>query len=221
MKKYLPKDSTIEQACDWLSSVTNEEWSLPRLLECGLTPWFWLDYSLDALPEIFESRFEGYQTPVLFSGDTNRTQFGASDVRVTMIKRPDGLFISIPQGWHVGLHELRFKRVQIEQEAARLRNGSLLTAPVAQCLDNSPPEKWARGLKLVAWNVASNLVKEGNKITAPAMWEGMALANHVKVSSNTLRYQLANAKLIGGEAEVKESTVKKDWCGQLKSLFSG
>lgn len=82
------------------------------------------------------------------------------------------------------------------------------------------PDKWSRGMKLVAWDVAHGLVNGGHTLSGPALWEGMAKDDRVKPSGNTLRFKVADAKLKTGEAEVKESTIKKDWFGQLKKLLT-
>ena len=84
----------------------------------------------------------------------------------------------------------------------------------------NPPEKWGKGLKRIAWEAADLLMRDNGKISGPALWEAMAKNSGVKHTNGTLRYQKADASLQSGETEVKASTVKKDWCGQLKRLFS-
>ncbi len=68
---YLPKDATIEEACNWLQAKTGQTWVLPRLLECHLRPHFWLDYK-PGYPAIYGDRIEGYQTRMMFQGDLCR-----------------------------------------------------------------------------------------------------------------------------------------------------
>ena len=86
--------------------------------------------------------------------------------------------------------------------------------------EKEAPEKWARGLKLIAWRAALKLSEGGSKVSGPALWEEMVKADSVSVSTNTLRYKAADAKLTQGEAEVKSTTVQRDWVRQLKQLLS-
>ena len=81
---YLPKDATIEESCNWLQAKTGQTWVLPRLLECHLTPHFWLDYK-PGYPAIYGDRIEGYQTRMMFHGDICRLESDRSDALVNML----------------------------------------------------------------------------------------------------------------------------------------
>lgn len=132
---YLPKNATTEQACAWLSAKTGEDWVLSRLLECGLMPWFWMDYTPEAPSEIFGRRHEGYQAPVLFFGDTHRLEFVGTDALVTMTRTHDGKIFKAEPGIPVPASELRFMREDVEALAAKVGAGK--TAPA----ENSKRQK--------------------------------------------------------------------------------
>jgi hypothetical protein len=110
MSDYLPKDATIEQACKWLQAKTGQTWILPRLLECHLTPYFWLDYK-PGYP------IEGYQTRMMFQGDLSRLESDGTYALVNMFAAHDGALIKVEPGVQVPLAELRFKREHIERVA--------------------------------------------------------------------------------------------------------
>ena len=40
---YLPKRANITRACEWLAAETDEQWTLPRLLDYASMRWVWLD----------------------------------------------------------------------------------------------------------------------------------------------------------------------------------
>lgn len=115
---YLPEYASIEQSCDWLQARTNKAWSPSRLLECGLMPWFWLDYS-PAYPDIFAGRVEGYMAPMIFTGDLHRLAVAGSDVLINMTRTIAGELIKIEPGLRAPLTEIRFKR----EDVARLVEG--------------------------------------------------------------------------------------------------
>lgn len=98
-------------------------------------------------------------------------------------------------------------------------SGAVFDSPVER--SDTAPAKWSRGMKGIAWQVAQELVSGGNAITGPALWEGMVAHGGAAVSGNVIRFKAADAKLSSGETEVMASTVKKDWCGQLKKVFTG
>jgi len=118
---YLPKDATIEQACNWLQTKTGETWLLPRLLECHLTPYFWLDYK-PGYPTVYGERIEGYQTRMMFQGDLCRLESDGADALVNMFAAHDGSLVKIEPGMRVPLSDLRFKRDRVER-VAEIING--------------------------------------------------------------------------------------------------
>jgi hypothetical protein len=117
---YLPKLATIEQACAWLHAKTGGIWILARLLEMGLTPWFWLDYSPTAPSKIFNGRFEGYLAPMVFAGDTHRLEADGTDALVNITRTSEGELLKIEPGMRVPLSELRFKREDLQNLVATL-----------------------------------------------------------------------------------------------------
>jgi len=114
-KPYLPNRATIQESCLWLEAETGEHWTLPRLLECGMQPHFWLDFS-PGYPAIFGSRTEGYLAPMIFQGDIDRLSTERSDVvLVTWTLAHDGTPIKAlePHAWPVSIDDLRFLRKDI------------------------------------------------------------------------------------------------------------
>ena len=130
---YLPKDATIEQACNWLQAKTGQTWILPRLLECHLTPHFWLDYK-QGYPAVYGDRIEGYQTHMMFQGDLCRLESDGSDALVNMFAAHDGSLIKTEPGLLVPLSELRFKRDRVERVAEIINN----TAPAQNSATHAP-----------------------------------------------------------------------------------
>ena len=113
---YLPKDATIEEACNWLQAKTGQTWVLPRLLECHLRPHFWLDYK-PGYPAIYGDRIEGYQTRMMFQGDLCRLESDRGDALVNMFTAHDGTLVKVEPGLRVPLSELKFKRECVERVA--------------------------------------------------------------------------------------------------------
>jgi hypothetical protein len=113
---YLPKDATIEEACNWLQAKTGQTWTLARLLECHLTPHFWLDYK-PGYPAIYGDKIEGYQTRMIFQGDLCRLESDRGDALVNMFTAHDGTLVKVQPGLRVPLSELRFKRESVERVA--------------------------------------------------------------------------------------------------------
>ena len=99
---YLPKDATIEEACNWLQAKTGQTWVLPRLLECHLTPHFWLDYK-PGYPTIYGDRIEGYQTRMIFQGDLCRLESDRGDALVNMFTAHDGTLVKVQPALRVPL----------------------------------------------------------------------------------------------------------------------
>lgn len=108
---YLPKYATIEQACAWLNSQTDSTWVLPRLLESGSNPWFWLDFN-PAYPELSGGRQEGHMARMVSHGDLQRLEADGTAL-VTMFSAHDGSIVKTPVGFGVPLSDLRFARADI------------------------------------------------------------------------------------------------------------
>jgi len=112
-QNYLPKLATTAEACAWLQDMTGEPWTLARLIEHTLMPWFWLDYRADA-DAVFSGHKQGYLAPLCFAGDAGRLAAGGRDVLVTMTRNTAGALIAIPPGGLVlPVDDLRFRRDDI------------------------------------------------------------------------------------------------------------
>lgn len=112
-KDYLPKHATAAQACEWLQVKSGDNWTLARLIEHGLMPWFWLDYK-PGYPAIFGNRVEGYLAPMVFTGDTQRLEVDGTDALVNMTRTHDGVIMKVEPGMRVSIAELRFKREDVQ-----------------------------------------------------------------------------------------------------------
>lgn len=105
----LPKVATIEQACNWLRAQSGTDWTLARLLESGLMPWFWLDYT-PGYAALFGNRLEGYLAPMVFAGDSQRLEADGGQALVNMTRTHDGDIAQVAPGIRVPLSDLRFQR---------------------------------------------------------------------------------------------------------------
>jgi hypothetical protein len=130
---YLPKDATIEEACNWLQAKTGQTWVFARLLECHLTPHFWLDYK-PGYPTIYGDRIEGYQTRMIFQGDLCRLESDRGDALVNMFTAHDGTLVKVQPGLRVPLSELKFKRESVERVAEIINK----TAPTQSAATPAP-----------------------------------------------------------------------------------
>ncbi len=138
---YLPKDATIEEACNWLQAKTGQTWVLARLLECHLTPHFWLDYK-PGYPAIYGNKIEGYQTRMMFQGDLCRLESDRGDALVNIFTAHDGTLVKVQPALRVPLSELKFKRESVERVAEIInkaaRPQAATPAPVADSASNAP-----------------------------------------------------------------------------------
>lgn len=119
MTDYIPKLATIEQSCEWLRARLGGVWILPRLLECHLKPYFWIDYKPE-YQQIFGGKVEGYLTWMIFASDVYRLEVDGTNALVNMFTTHDGTPVKIEPGWIVPLSELRFKREALERVASIL-----------------------------------------------------------------------------------------------------
>jgi len=117
MTDYLPKDATIEQACNWLQAKTGQTWLLPRLIESGLRPYVWLGND-PAHPYLFENRPAGYQVQVMFQDDLTRLEADGT-CTLTMFYKPDGQLVKVEPSGVIPLSELKFKREDIHELAVQ------------------------------------------------------------------------------------------------------
>ena len=150
---YLPKDATIEEACNWLQAKTGQTWVLARLLECHLTPHFWLDYK-PGYPAIYGDKIEGYQTRMIFQGDLCRLESDRGDALVNMFTAHDGTLVKVQPGLRVPLSELKFKRESVERVAEiinKTAQNAATPAPVAGiATNNATPDPERRLARLRA-----------------------------------------------------------------------
>ena len=143
---YLPKDATIEEACNWLQAKTGQTWVLARLLECHLRPHFWLDYK-PGYPTIYGDRIEGYQTRMIFQGDLCRLESDRGDALVNMFTAHDGTLVKVQPGLRVPLSELKFKRESVERVAEIINKAAQpLAATPAPVAKETPAERRPGGL---------------------------------------------------------------------------
>ena len=119
MPDYIPKLATIEQSCEWLRARLGGVWILPRLLECHLKPYFWINFE-PGYPQIFGGKVEGYLAWMIFAGDVHRLEADGTNALVNMFPAHDGTLVKIEPGWTVPLSELKFKREDLERVASIL-----------------------------------------------------------------------------------------------------
>jgi hypothetical protein len=118
----LPFRATTEEACAWLAQQTGTPWTLPRLLEHGLTPYVWLDYDA-AYPELFGDANGGYAAPIFFEDDIARLAAGSEDVLITRTKDAYKIATRLPEpGFRRPLDQLRFQKKDLERLAGKLKH---------------------------------------------------------------------------------------------------
>lgn len=151
---YLPKQATISEACEWLQDETGEHWTLVRLIEHGLMPWFWLDYQAGWPDAVFNGCHEGYLAPLCFGGDTQRLAAGVSDVLVTMSRTQSGELFKLevsPNAVSFPIDDLRFLRDDITQLAGKLSKPANAPAAKVQAgAITSPSDDWKDKARAIA-----------------------------------------------------------------------
>ena len=116
--------ATTDEACAWLAQQTGTTWTLARLIESGLIPYVWLDYSAD-YPELFGDATGGYPAPIFYEADTQRLAAGSDDVLITFTKDADKIAIQLaPPGIRAALDSLRFLQKDIARLADDLKRAS-------------------------------------------------------------------------------------------------
>ena len=123
---YLSKHSSISEACTWLEIETKMDWSLKKLLEHGVMPWFWLDFKHGLPNMIFEGRIEGYLAPVVFASDVDRIAADGSEALVNMTRTYSGEMFKIDPPIRFSVDELRFLRDDIK-DLVTLQNDAIST----------------------------------------------------------------------------------------------
>jgi hypothetical protein len=118
----LPYRATTAEACAWLARQTASPWTLPRLLEHGLTPYVWLDYD-PAYPALFGDANGGYAAPIFFEDDIARLAAGSEDVLITLTKDAYKIVARLPEpGFRRPLDHLRFQKKDLEKLAGKLKH---------------------------------------------------------------------------------------------------
>lgn len=116
--------ATTEEACAWLAQQTGTSWTLASLIECGLIPYVWLDYSAE-YPELFGDATGGYPAPVFYELDTQRLAAGSEDVLITFTKDADKLPVQLAApGIRAPLQALRFLQKDLLRLAKELKQAS-------------------------------------------------------------------------------------------------
>lgn len=127
----LQQRATTAESCQWLSEQTGTPWNLARLLEHGLTPYVWVDYS-DEYADLFAEGITGYSAPVVYIEDTERLAAGSDDVLIRFTRDSDRIAIKLKEpGMRMPLDTLRFFQRDIEQLADALLNPPEPEAPPA------------------------------------------------------------------------------------------
>jgi hypothetical protein len=139
----LPNRASTEQACLWLAGQTGTPWTLARLLEHGLTPYVWLDYS-DTYAALFFDGVTGYPAPIFFVDDIARLAAGSNDVLIRHTRSSDTITAKIPgDGMRLPLAALLF----LQRDVARLAEAILHPPePVPEPAPPSVPPDLLKGL---------------------------------------------------------------------------
>jgi hypothetical protein len=204
---YLPKHATDIEACDWLKAQTRERWTLARLLENGLMPWFWLDYK-PGYPAIFGDHIEGYLAPMVFTGDTQRLEADGSHALVNMTRTYDGVVMKVEPGITVSIKELRFKREDLQALSSALKNPAPTVAEVAAASskpgrDGKAATNWKLQVQIETTDLFKRLRKAGASPTVQstvyemAKWcrdNNVKTRNGIYPSANYLRTHVLGGK---------------------------
>jgi hypothetical protein len=120
--KKLPSWATTEKTTLWLDEKTGSVWNLARLLEHGLTPHVWLDYS-DEHSGLFAEGITRYPAPIFFVEDIKRLSDGSSDVLIRMTRDSDRISFKLkPPGITKPIDALRFYHLDIAKLAEEILN---------------------------------------------------------------------------------------------------
>ena len=135
----VPNNATTEETCSWLSAQTGKPWNLARLLEAGITPHVWLDYS-DEYAGLFAEGITRYPAPIFFIEDTQRLIAGSADVLIRMTRDSDRISFKLkPPGITMPLEALRFFQRDIADLLENILNPKVeVVAP--------PPREILKGL---------------------------------------------------------------------------
>jgi hypothetical protein len=133
-----PSWATTVETCLWLADKTGKPWSLPCLLEHGLTPHVWLDYS-EEYADLFAVGIKRYPAPIFFVDDIKRLGEGASDVLLRMTRDSDRISFKLkPPGISMPLDAIRFFQLDIVRLAEDILHPPAEATP--------PPEEIPKGM---------------------------------------------------------------------------
>ena len=120
------------------------------------------------------------------------------------------------EGWLIGMG------VDVPSWLKDIANPAQLGGCVecGEAAEISCPDKWSRGLKRIAWDVACGLLEGGRKITGKALLDGITKHDAVRFDHDLVIYKSVNASLKGGEVSASNKTVMGDWRKQLEQLLA-
>lgn len=134
----MPSWATTEETVLWLSDKTGTAWNLARLLEHGLTPHVWLDYS-EEHSGLFAEGITRYPAPIFFVEDIKRLSDGNADVLIRMTRDSDRISFKLkPPGISKPIDALRFFQRDVTQLLDNILNPKEELAP--------PPVEMPKGL---------------------------------------------------------------------------
>lgn len=119
MSDYLPPKATSAEAIEWLNKQTGEKWTLARIIEAWILPWFWLDYSPE-YASLFGDRIEGFTVQMEPGTDKQRLLENTCETTflVTMFRTPEGVLSSdgalVRGSLWLPMEALRFAREDIQ-----------------------------------------------------------------------------------------------------------
>ena len=138
MTATLANRATTEETCLWLAGQTGTPWNLTRLIEHGVTPYVWLEYSAERA-ELFAEGITAYAAPVVYVEDTQRLAAGSDDVWIRFTRDSDRLAIALkPPGIRMPLEALRFFQRDIARLAQELLHPKeVVIPPVAMATESN------------------------------------------------------------------------------------
>ena len=83
--------------------------------------------------------------------------------------------------------------------------------------DAAPPDKWARGIRRVAFDAAKAIVANGAKLTAEGLGKAMLDSGDVELKSDEYQLKSTDANLTDREMKAKSKTIA-GWVTDLKKL---
>lgn len=217
---FLAKYATVEATCEWLEGQTGSKWSLARLLESGLKPWFMLarepNHNEPIHDELFGKGQATYPAQILSERDIQNLAIDGREAIVHKITAHDGREVDVgPVGlWRVPLHEIRFRSEDIQTLAGR---HALSASSPGEGRHSSAVSKrvWPNGgnaLTPTIWEICYDLRDAGERVTAGSVMRELQI-----------RAQSTDPKIKGPLVSSTAGGVKWETSvkGIEKELFSG